>query len=172
MELLYGEEEVKNFELENKKLIETHTSNNNNNTTNNASGNGVVPMNVDKNPASAEGEKKKKNKKAKKDKEGENKEKSGVPSDSKGKSKPAKGTEKKDSKPVNPSTSLTGQNIPQIGNRNIFAVSGGGARPSINAMKCDSSDDENNVIIQENDNVNIDNMDYGEAEDGFEDEDV
>lgn len=54
--------------------------------------------------------------------------------------------------------------------RHIFAVSGA-SKPSINALKCDSSDDENNVIIQENDNINMNNINYNE-EDGFNEEDI
>jgi len=46
-------------------------------------------------------------------------------------------------------------NNPSLIGRNIFAVSAGNKNPGINALKCDSSDDENNIIIQENDNENL-----------------
>lgn len=168
VELLYGEEEVKNYEMENKKILDNSATqgniNANQTTTNNNSGKQEKLIET--------GEKKKKSKKPKK--ESSNTINNIKPAESKNnqKNKSSKVEKKESVKTV--STNLVVNNINNNNNylnRNIFAVSGGNKIPSINALKCDSSDDENNVIIQENDNININNMNYN-AEDGFEEEDI
>jgi hypothetical protein len=150
--------------LENKKILECNNINNNTNT-NNSNNNGKLEKLVDT------GEKKKKSKKPKKE-SNNNVPNVKTPEGSKNiKNKPK--VEKKESNNnvgANMAVNNTSTNVNFL-NKNIFAVCGGTKNSSINALKCDSSDDENNVIIQENDNININNINYNN-EDGFEEDEI
>ena len=169
MELLYGEEEVKNFEMENKKIMDNNTTNTNPNQMTSTTNNGKMEKLLDV------GEKKKKSKKTKKESNNNNNnnvpnvKSQEVPKSVKNKSKVEK---KETSKSVVANTNTNNTTSVNFLSKNIFAVCGGTKNSSsINALKCDSSDDENNVIIQENDNININNINYNN-EDGFEEEEI
>ena len=136
--MLYGEEEVKNFELENKKVLETPS---NINTTINTTG--KLEKLIEGN------EKKKKSKKPKIETPGNvSSIQTCIKPIGNSKSIKYKGVNKPEKKEENtnisakmvPATSTVAINNFNYLNRNIFAVSGGHGKinPSINALRCDS----------------------------------